>query len=130
MPNVIQVVSAVILLLDNQNTHRCPAFKGRRPGRMGQSSSRNFLDRASSGQPCPVNFGKDIVQRLGDVPVGIMRLHFGQIADVTDVIALAISVNVLPDHLLAGHLFSESERLKDGTTVATTSTEAVNLTAT
>ena len=97
---------------------------------MRQSSSRNFLDSASSGQPGPVNFGKDIVQRLGDVPVGIMRLHFGQIADVTDVIALAISVDVLPDHLLAGHLFGESERLKDGTTVATTSTEVVNLTAT
>src|SRR6478736_202227 len=75
---------------------------------------------ASSRQPRPMNFRKDIVQRLGDVPTRIMCLHFGQIADITDVVALAISVDILPDHLFTGHLFGELERLKDGTTVAAT----------
>ena len=77
-----------------------------------------------------MNFGKDIVQRLGYVPTGIMRLHFGKITDVTDVVALAILVDVLPDHLLTRHLFDELERFKDRTTVATAAAEVINLAAT
>ena len=77
-----------------------------------------------------MNLGKDIVQRLGYVPTGIMRFHFGKITDVTNVIALAISVDVLPDHLLARHLFNELERFKDRTTVAAAAAEVINLAAT
>jgi hypothetical protein len=58
-----------------------------------------------------------------------MCLHFRHITDVTDVVALAISVDVFPDHLLAGHLFGKLERLKDRTTVAATAAEVVNLAA-
>src|SRR5262249_27356216 len=84
---------------------------------------------SSSRQPRSMNLGKDILQRFGNVPTGIMSLHFGQVADVTDVVALAVPVDVFPDHFLARHLFGKSERLKDRTTVAATTAEVVNLTA-
>jgi hypothetical protein len=58
-----------------------------------------------------------------------MRLHFGQIADVTDVVALAILVDVLPNHPFAGHFFRDSERLKNRTTVAPTAAKVIDLAA-
>ena len=33
---------------------------------------------------------EDVVERLADVPLGVMRFHFRKIADVADVIAFAI----------------------------------------
>src|SRR5215469_16578824 len=58
-----------------------------------------------------------------------MSLHLGQVANVTDVIAVAVPVDVFPDHFLARHLFGKSERLKDRTTVVATAAEVVNLAA-
>src|SRR5262249_15449386 len=80
-------------------------------------------------QPRLMNLGKNIIQRLGDVAPRVMSLHFRQIADVTDVVPLAVSVEVFPDHFFAGYVFGESERLEDRTTVATTPTEVINLAA-
>lgn len=71
---------------------------------------------------------KDVVQRLRDVPTGVMSFHFGQIADVTNMVSCAIWV-CTPNHLLARHLFGESERLKDRTTVAAITAEVLNLAA-
>src|SRR5215468_166025 len=53
-----------------------------------------------------------------------------EVANVTEMITLAISIDVLPDHLFARDVFGELERFKDRTAVAATATEIVNLTAT
>lgn len=48
-----------------------------------------------------MDFLKNTIKIFSDVPAWVMGLHLGEVADVADVIALAILVHVLPLHRLA-----------------------------
>jgi hypothetical protein len=68
-----------------------------------------------------MNFGKDIVQRFGDLPAWMMSSHFREITDIRDMVTLAISIDVVPEPRpsFCQTLFSELERFKNRATVAT-----------
>ena len=70
-----------------------------------------------------------IVKALGEIPIGIVRADLGKVAQVTDVIAFAVLVDVVVSHLLAGKGRDFFERLEDGTTVLASSADVVDLTA-
>lgn len=49
---------------------------------------------------------KMCVQRLADLPLRVVTLKVGEVADVTNVVALAILVDVFVSHLLSGQLLN------------------------
>ena len=53
-----------------------------------------------AAHPGIVNFSEGGGQILGDVPAGIMRFHFGEVGDVTDVVASTVLLDVFVVHFL------------------------------
>jgi hypothetical protein len=47
------------------------------------------------------NFGKDVVEALGQVPGRIVRAHFGEIGNVADVVPFPVFIDVGGEHFLA-----------------------------
>lgn len=77
-----------------------------------------------------INFAKDVGQRLGDVPAGIVRLHFGKIADVADVVAGAVLIHVFVIHFLAAQRRRVFKRFENGNAVGTAAADVIDLAAT
>ena len=72
------------------------------------------------------DLAKDFVEADGDGPVGIVRAEFGEIRNVADVVALAIFIDVIPVHFLAGHLFNFGDGFQHGNAVLTASTKVID----
>ena len=68
------------------------------------------------------DLAKDFVEADGDGPVGIVRAEFGEIRNVADVVALAVFIDVVPVHSLAGHLFNFRDGFEHGNAVRAAST--------
>ena len=47
------------------------------------------------------NFGKDVVEALGQIPRRVVGAHFGEIRNVADMIPFPIFVDVGGEHFLA-----------------------------
>jgi hypothetical protein len=47
------------------------------------------------------NFGKDVVEALGQIPRRIVRAHFGEIGNVADMIPFPVFIDVGGEHFLA-----------------------------
>src|SRR5437867_562446 len=97
---------------------------GRGDHRVGGMQMRS----RGSGTRCggAIQLREDIVQRLRDVPLGIVRPHFGQIADVADVITLAVPIDVLPLHELTADGGDALERLEDRDAVPAAAAEVID----
>src|ERR1700757_3891511 len=63
-----------------------------------RESARNALRLLGSD-----DLGKDGVEILGELPIGIVRLEFAQVGNVANVIALARFFDIFPVQLFAGH---------------------------
>lgn len=59
------------------------------------------------------NFLEDIVQRLGNGQLGIMLFHLVKVADVANVVAFSILVNIFPLHWLSCQSFDGLEGFQD-----------------
>src|SRR4030095_8837572 len=79
------------------------------------------------GHPSLGQLHEDVIQALGDAPARIVQLHLVQIADVTDVITLACSLDVLPVHALSGQPLHTIERLENRAGVVAPTTAVVHL---
>ena len=73
------------------------------------------------------NLAKDFVKSNGDLPVGIVRFEFRQIGDVTDVVALAVLLDVFPVKFLPGHFLDFGNGLEHGDAVLAAATKIVDL---
>src|ERR1043165_3763506 len=68
--------------------------------------------------PCVDDSLERRVKILGDVPAWIMTLHLAQVADVADMIAFAVLVDVFIGHLFAGdggnavECFEDTDRIR------------------
>ena len=56
-----------------------------------------------------------------------MRLHLGEVADVADVVARAVLVRVVVNHILAGYLLGQVEGLEDRAAVTAPAAQVVHL---
>src|SRR5262245_32902464 len=72
----------------------------------------------------------NLVQRrrkiLGDAPLGIMRLHLGQIGDVADVIAVSGRIHIFVLHRFARDFAYGLERFEDRNGVLSSASDVVN----
>src|SRR6516165_9947716 len=66
----------------------------------------------------------------GDFPFGVMRLELGEIGDVTDVIADAILLDILPVHFSAGQLLNLANGLENGNAILAATAEIIDLSGT
>src|SRR4051794_29153645 len=91
--------------------------------------ARAATSRRLPRPPVPVleHLSEDVVERLGYVPVRIVGPGLSQVADVADVVAFSVLVDVLPLHLVAAHGFGALERLQDRATVSAPAAEVVDL---
>ena len=67
------------------------------------------------------------LEALGDIPAGVVRLHFPQVAVVADVVADAVLIDVGVLLFLAGEFLGDRKGLEDGAAVIFASTEVVDL---
>src|SRR5438105_4918557 len=70
---------------------------------------------------------EDVTQAARDGPTRVMHLQLGQIADVADVVALAVLLHVLVDHLLAGDSFGEGECFQNRAAIRTAAAQVIDL---
>jgi hypothetical protein len=75
------------------------------------------------------NVFEDVVKGFGDVPGGVVSLHFGEVADVADVVTLAILVDVFPAHGFAGKGGDFFEGFEDGDAIGAATADVVDLAA-
>src|SRR5688500_5770788 len=69
----------------------------------------------------------DLGQRLGDAPAGVVGAELGHVADVADVVALSVLVDVAPLDLLAGEAFGGVHGLEHAARVWAAAAEVVDL---
>src|SRR5262249_11939068 len=77
-----------------------------------------------------IDLGEDIVERLGDIPSGIMAPHLGEVADVADVVADAIFIDVNVVHFPSAQRRAALEGLENGDAVRAATADVVDLAAT
>src|SRR5688500_6784085 len=96
---------------------------------MSDRSVRGEGSGRLASPPVPVGkqVGTDVIERLGHLPVGVMRLRLGEVAHVADVLALAVLVDVLVLHPLATPGFGPCERFQHRATVPAAAAEVVDL---
>jgi len=73
------------------------------------------------------DLAENFVEADGDGPVGIVGFEFGEIGDVTDVVAFAILVDILPIELFAGNLLDFGDGFEHGDAVLSPTTHVVDL---
>jgi hypothetical protein len=73
------------------------------------------------------NFGKDVVEALGQIPRGIVRAHFGEIRNVADMIPFPVFVDISGEHFLAREFFDSSKGFQNGATVGAATAEIIDL---
>src|SRR5471032_72206 len=67
-----------------------------------------------SGDARGVDFRQDFLEAVAELPVGIMRLEFPNVADPPDVVADAVVLNVSPFQFFAADAFALVNRLEHG----------------
>src|SRR4051812_9455507 len=77
--------------------------------------------------PRAVDLLKDVVKTPGHRPLGVVPADLRQIRDITDVVALAVLLHVLPLHLAPRDGLGQRERLQDRAGVAAAAAEVVDL---
>src|SRR5256885_9525025 len=83
-----------------------------------------------SDLPRSVCFFKNIVERFRDVPAGIVASGFAQIADVTDMVALAILVHVFVFNRASAQILDVVEGFENRTTVLAPAAQVIDFGAT
>ena len=63
----------------------------------------------------------------GDVPCRVVAAHFGEVADVADVVADAVFVDVVVDLFFTGKFFGDGEGFEDGAGVVASAPDVVDL---
>src|ERR1022692_2690628 len=76
-----------------------------------------------------VNLLEDGVDRPGDVPGRVVGAHLAEIADVADVVALPVLLDVLVAHFTAGQLGDTVECLEDRDAIGPATADIVDLAA-
>lgn len=66
------------------------------------------------------------MERFGDVPVGIVRFHFAEVAVIADVIAFAVLIGIGVAHRFAGILGDDVKCFEDGTTVVFPASQVID----
>lgn len=67
------------------------------------------------------------IERERDVPTGVMLAHFGEIADVADVVADTVLIHVGVDLFAPGEFLDQGKRLQDGNRIGSTASDVINL---
>ena len=93
--------------------------------RNGSGAARIRLQSALCGN----NLFQNSIERASNTPIWIVRAEFGQVRDVTDVVALAVLVDILPVHLLATHPLEFGDGFEHGNAVLAAAAEVVDLSA-
>ena len=73
------------------------------------------------------DLAEDFVEADGDFPFGIVRLEFGKVRNVADVVALAVLIHVLPVQLFPGHLLDFADGFEHRNAVLAAAAEVVDL---
>ena len=74
------------------------------------------------------NFGKDVIEALGQIPGRIVGAHFGEIGNVADMIPFPVFVDISGEHFLAREFFDSGKGFQDGAAVGATSAQVIDLT--
>ena len=73
------------------------------------------------------NFGKDVVEALGQIPGRIVGAHFGEIGNVADVVPFPVFIDVGGEHFLSRQFFDSGKGFQDGAAIGTASAQVINL---
>src|SRR5215470_5961432 len=76
------------------------------------------------------DLAENFVQADGDFPIRVVGLEFAQIGDVANVVTLAVFLDILPIHFLAGQAFQFGNGFEHGDAVCPATAEVVDLAAT
>src|SRR5262245_6778330 len=74
-----------------------------------------------------VDLGENVIERLRDVPRRVVRPHFRQVADIADMIADAILLDIVERGRATAESLHTLERFKDRAAVPAASADVVDL---
>src|SRR5437763_16332261 len=98
-----------------------------------ERSEKSEARMRTFAEGCPLLFAAsnkllvDLRQRPGDAPARIVAAEFLHVADVADVVALAVLLDVAALDLFAGQRLGGVHRFKHRTTVAAATAQVVHL---
>jgi len=106
--------------------YSCESHKSRRDGH-GRCDSGSGASASGAEGLAGGDFFKNVIEVVGDFPVGVMGLEFGEIGDVADVVADAVLLDIVPVEFLARELFGAFDGFDHGDTVSAAATHVVDL---
>ena len=98
------------------------------PTRMAKVATAKLEDQLVTLDSSLVNFAENMFKAFRYVPARVMRFHFGEVADVADMVAGTALVEIFIVHFLSTAFCGIVKRFENGHAVCASTTDVVYLT--